>query len=89
MTIEQYEMQNGYVLVKNETERMTSSGIFVVVGEEKSNNKFMRVVNSKSEHVKVGDKVLVAKADLIATRLENQDYFLLKEEEVLAIAEDD
>jgi chaperonin GroES len=71
-----------------EQEQKTESGIIIPdTAKEKPQKARVEAVGGDVEHVKVGDLVLFAKYSGTELKLNDQDYIILKEDEVLGIFE--
>jgi chaperonin GroES len=68
--------------------KKTESGIIIPdTVKEKPQKAKVEAVGGDVEHVKVGDLVLFAKYSGTELKLNDQDYIILKEDEVLGIFE--
>lgn len=75
------------VLVKTDkAEEKTASGLFIPqTSQEKTQFASVIAVGNDVKSVKVGDKILHDKYAGTALKLDNEDYLILKEEDILAV----
>lgn len=75
------------VLVKTDkAEEKTASGLFIPqTSQEKTQFASVISVGNDVKSVKVGDKILHDKYAGTALKLDNEDYLILKEEDILAV----
>jgi len=76
-----------FVSYSGELER-TSGGIYVPdTAKEKPQKGKVEAVGTEVKHVKVGDTVLFDKYSGTKVTLENNEYLIIKEEDILGIVE--
>jgi len=75
------------VLVKTEkAEEKTASGLFIPqTSQEKTQFAVVEAVGTEVKNVKVGNKILHDKYAGTAIKIENEDYLILEEKDVLAV----
>ena len=62
----------------------TTSGIYLGEAKEKPNYAEVIEVGADVKQIKKGDKILFREYSATEIKLENQDYLIIKEEDVLA-----
>ncbi len=77
------------VLVKaDKMEEKTASGLFIPqTSQEKTQFALVEAVGADVKTVKAGQKILHDKYAGTAIKLDNEDYLILKEEDILAVVE--
>ncbi len=75
------------VLVKTDkAEEKTASGLFIPqTSQEKTQFASVVAIGSEVKSVKEGEKILHDKYAGTALKLDNEDYLILKEEDILAV----
>lgn len=75
------------VLVKAEkAEEKTASGLFIPqTSQEKTQFAIVEAVGKEVKNVSVGDKILHDKYVGTSLKLDNEDYLILEEKDILAI----
>ena len=86
-------LQDRVVVKMVEVEETTKSGI-ILTGAAKEKPQVAEVVavgpgldNGNKMSVKIGDKVITSKFSGTEVKLENQDYIIVKQNDILAIVE--
>lgn len=88
-----YSVSNNYILLKKHVDKLSTdaTGLFLVMGDPFKNSKTMKgqvvKVNENNKDLLVNDVVLFEKTSVTELKLENEDYLLIKEEDVLAVFE--
>jgi len=75
------EQQIGGIIIPDSAKEKPQQGTVVAVGNGKANDKGKRVPLD----VKAGDRILFGKYSGQEIRLDGKDYFLMKEDDVLAV----
>ena len=75
------EQQIGGIIIPDSAKEKPQQGTVVAVGNGKANDKGKRVPLD----VKAGDRILFGKYSGQEVRLDGKDYFIMKEDDVLAV----
>ena len=77
------EQRIGGIIIPDSAKEKPQQGTVVAVGNGKTNDKGKRV----PLEVKAGDRILFGKYSGQEIRLDGKDYFIMKEDDVLAVIE--
>ena len=81
--LEEGEQQIGGIIIPDSAKEKPQQGTVIAAGNGKANDKGKRVPLA----VKAGDQILFGKYSGQEIRLEGRDFFIMKEDDVLAIIE--
>lgn len=77
-------LQDRVVAVKEQPMTMTKSGILLGEAKEKPAYAVVESVGPDVKHVKKGDKIICKNYSTTDVKVEDTDYIIVKEEDVLA-----
>jgi chaperonin GroES len=80
-TIEQEEVKKGSIIIPDTAKEKPQEGEVIAVGPGSVNEKGERV----SLEVKIGDKVLYGKYSGTEVKIDNEEYLIMRESDILAI----
>ena len=72
------------VAVKQAALEKTASGIYLGEAKEKPSYAIVEAIGPKVEGIKKGDKILYREYSATEVKVNNQDYLVIKEEDILA-----
>ncbi len=78
-------LQDRVVAIKEEPQTMTKSGILLGNAEEKPSYAVVQEVGKDVKDVKKGDKIVYKQYSTTEVEIDNKEYIILKEEDVLAV----
>jgi len=82
--IDEGEQKVGGIIIPDSAKEKPQQGTVIAVGNGKANDKGKRIPLD----VKAGDRILFGKYSGQEIKLEGQEYFIMKEDDVLAVLED-
>lgn len=78
-------LQDRVVAIKEEPQTMTKSGILLGDAKEKPSYAVVEAVGPDVKTVKKGDKIIYKQYSTTDVELDEKEYIILKEEDVLAV----
>ena len=82
--IDEGEQKVGGIIIPDSAKEKPQRGTVIAVGNGKANDKGKRIPLD----VKAGDRILFGKYSGQEIKLDGQEYFIMKEDDVLAVIED-
>jgi chaperonin GroES len=82
--LEESEQQIGGIIIPDTAKEKPQQGTVIAVGNGKANDNGKRIPLD----VKAGDRILFGKYSGQEIKLDGQEYFIMKEDDVLAVIED-
>lgn len=77
-------LKDRVVAVKTEPATKTASGILLGEAKEKPSYAIVESIDKDVKEVKKGDRILYREYSATEIKIENKDYLIIKEEDVLA-----